>query len=282
MIVDGLVLIILTIIIIGGMVVCNHWIKKITNCYFWHAIPSIFFLIWLFVFRFGPDISTCINHTFINPSYYEESIIISKALLLDVCPFIAVAMCVSLIFDPSRRIARSLAPIAIIGGTITICSLAFDGTLNASLTARFIFIGDSVNKCYFIMHFIQLVLGIGTMLNTPRNGWKGTLLTLLVTISYYCYVAIVMAATGASWNVSGLSINDWETTGEYHFVAESFNIPPKICQIIGIPILGLVGCGIIGLKDYVFYRGWFLYGNAYSGKWYAWYNYDKFIKQRIL
>lgn len=285
MVIDGLILVLLTILIVIGMIVCNHWIRKVTNCYFFWAIIAGFFLIWLFIFRFGPDISRFIHTPITDPSDIQQSIVISKAFMLDVCPFAAIGMCATLIFDPTRKIARSLAPIALIGGAITVCSVAFDESIHAALTAQFIFIGDPTNsgmKCYFIMHFIQVVLAVGVMLNTPRNGWKGTLGTLIIISAYYIYVAIVMAATGATWNVSGLSINDWLPEGEYHYVAEIFNIPPKVCQIIGIPILGLVGCGLIALKDYVFDRGWFWYGNAYSGKWYLWYNYNNFVKQKVL
>ncbi|MCQ3914791.1 MAG: DUF5378 domain-containing protein [Mycoplasmoidaceae bacterium] len=96
--------------------------------------------------------------------------IISRAFLLDVCPFSAFFLCVLLIVDPSRKIARSFAPIALIGGVITIFSLTFDDMIGARLTAQFIFFGDSPNTCYFIMHFIQIVLSIGIMVNTPTNG----------------------------------------------------------------------------------------------------------------
>lgn len=283
MVVDGLVLTIITFVFLIAMVVCNHWIKKVTNNYFFWAVIGAFWFIWLFVFRFGPDISRYINTKITDPTDYDQSLVISKALLLDVCPFAALAMCLSLVVDPTRKFARSLAPIAFIGGVITVCSIAFDDSVGAELTARFIFIGtDEGMKCYFIMHFIQLVLAVGVMLNTPRNGWKGTLGTLIITVCYYSYVAIVMAATKVCWNVSGLSINDWLPGGEYHYVPEIFNLSPRVCQAIGIPILALVGCGIIGIKDYVFDRGWFTYGNAYSGKWYMWYNYNKFVKQKVL
>ena len=103
----------------------------------------------------------------------DDSIVISKAFMLDVCPFAAIGMCASLVFDPTRKVARSLAPIALIGGAITVCSVAFDDTIQATLTAQFIFIGapgDDGMKCYFIMHFLQVVFAVGVMLNTPRNG----------------------------------------------------------------------------------------------------------------
>ncbi|MCQ3907970.1 MAG: DUF5378 domain-containing protein [Mycoplasmoidaceae bacterium] len=90
---------------------------------------------------------------------------------MDVCPFAGLGMCVCLMVDPSRKAARALSPIALIGGIITVVSVAFDESVGASLTAKFIFIGiDEGMKCYFIMHFLQVVFAVGVMLNTPRNG----------------------------------------------------------------------------------------------------------------
>lgn len=283
MVVDGLVLTLLTLVFVVAQIVSHRWIKKVTNCYLFWVIIGAFWFIWLCVFRFGPDWTRHADATITNPGGYEDSIIISKAFLLDVCPFAGLAMCFSLMVDPSRKAARALSPIALIGGLITVASLAFDETNNARLTAQFIFIGDPENdgmKCYFILHFLQVVLSVGVMLNTPRNGWKGALATFGTIMGYYCYVAIVMAATGCRWNVSGLNLNDWSPDGEYHFVSEIFNIPVKACPYIGIPFLVLVGCGIVALKDYVFDRGWFAYGNAYSKRWYLWYDYNRYVVQK--
>lgn len=280
MVVEGFVLTLLTCIFVTLQIVSHKWIKKVTNCYFFWAAIGAFWFIWLCVFRFGPDWVRYSDWHIVSPGSYEDSFVISKAFLLDVCPFAVIGMCISLMADPSRKAARALAPISLIGGAITVVSIAFDESVGAQLTAQFIFIGDDVNKCYFIMHFLQVVLAVGVMLNTPKNGWKGTLATFGTIVGYYCYVGIVMAATGCRWNVSGLSYNDWSPEGEYHFVAEIFNIPYKVCPYIGIPFLILVGCGIIALKDYVFSRGWFEYGNAYSKCWYQWYDYNRYVVQK--
>ncbi|MCQ2957014.1 MAG: DUF5378 domain-containing protein [Mycoplasmoidaceae bacterium] len=108
---------------------------------------------------------------FTDPGRYDQSVQISKAFLLDMCPFAALFMCVSLIADPTRKVARSFAPIALVGGLITIGSLAFDGEGGIpELSAQYIFFGTQGNECYFIMHFIQIVLPVGVMLNTPKGG----------------------------------------------------------------------------------------------------------------
>lgn len=284
MIIDGLILVLITLFISVAIIVCNKWIRKVTNSYFFWLALGAFWLIWLLIFRFIPDWKIYIDQAkqgFDNPGDYNQSLIISRAFLLDVCPFAAFFLCVLLIVDPSRKIARSFAPIALIGGVITIFSLTFDDMIGASLTAQFIFFGDSPNTCYFIMHFIQIVLSIGIMVNTPTNGWKGYLLTFVIFILIYSYVAIVMACTGCRWNCSGLSVNDW-AEGEYAMAREMFNLPADKAIYFALPGFFLVGTGIIVLKDYVFSRGHFSYGNAFSGKWYYWYNYRKFVPQRWL
>ncbi len=278
----GLALVLITVALIIIMIVCNKYIKKVTNCYFFWLIVAGFCFVWLLVFRFVPE---WIDYTkmvpFEDPSAYDPSVAISRAYMLDVCPFFALFILAALILDPTRKVARASAPLALIGGSITIISMSFDQTIPISFTIQFIFFGEDPNSCYFIMHFIQVIMSVAVLLNTPSGGWKNWLATLIITILFYSYVAICMAATGCRWNCSGLSFNDWDT-GEYAQVAAIFGFSPKTCQIIGIPTLALVGCGIIALKDYVFNKGRWLYGNAYSGKWYCWYNYNKFTKQRFL
>lgn len=281
--IQGFGLVLITIFIVVAMIVAHKWIKKVTNCYFlWLAIGAFCFA-WLLVFRFVPDwikYTNYVNAGYLDPGTYENSNTISRAWLLDACPFAGLTMCVLIMADPTRKAARSFAPIALVGGIITIASLMADES--AQLNAQFIFFGDSVNECYFFLHFIQIVIPVGIMLNTPKGGWRAWVLCLLMALVYYSYVAIAKTFTKADWFVSGLSINDWES-GEYYAVHEIFSfIPLNVIPFIGIPFLYIVASGFMALKDYVFNRGWFTYGNAKSEKWYLWYNYNKHVKQRLL
>lgn len=281
----GLVLVLITASLVTVMITCNKWIRKVTNCYFfWLAIATLC-LTWLIMFRFRFDWATYAQAlkegTLTDPGTEPQSRIISKALLLDICPFAAIAINVSLILDPSRKVARALSPITLVGGLFTVIGLMFSKDNSVQLTAEYIFIGVGPNRCFFIMHFIQLVLAIAVMLNTPRNGWKGFIACLLASIFVYVYVAIVMSITGCRWYCSGLAINDWEF-GEYSFAAEIFHLPPKIAPYIAIPIMFSFGAGLVAVKDYVFGSGHWDYGNAYSKKWYCWYDYQKHVVQKIL
>jgi len=248
------------------------------------------------VFRFADQFSSYWSHgPFNNPGSYTESEIISRGLLLDLCPFCGFFMPILLMVDPTRKAAKVLAPTSFLAGLTTILSLA--GDRDAVLTAQYIFIGVSPNPCYFIMHFLQIVLAVGVILNTGKYTWKGYLWGIGCTLSIYAYVGFARLATGASWFVSGLSYNDWSSTGEYHAVAEILHWNPKVCPYICLPIMWAIGSSECAVKDYLMHRGWFWYGNARNNRvvtfklgkkqikmkqWWFWYNYDKEVPVRIL
>ncbi len=287
---DGLVLVLITLFMVIAMIICNKWIRKVTNSYFFWAPIGLFFFIWLLVFRFVPDWQNYIAHMqaggFDDPSTSSNSLIISRAFLLDACPFFALATCAVCFLDPSRKIARTIAPIALVGGIITIGALPFDASswTAPSLTAQYIFFGDDLNKCYFIMHWLQIIIPVGILLNTPRFGWKGWLWTLAAAITYYSYVAIVAyGITGCRWYISGLYYNDWSEQGEYFVVHHIFDfIPLEALPFVGVPALFVFASIFVVLKDYIFSKWHWHYGNAFSGKWYAWYNYNKDVKQIVI
>jgi hypothetical protein len=49
-----------------------------------------------------------------------ESIVVSRGLLLDLCPFCAISLPTLMIIDPTRKSLRVVAPFAIFGGLITL------------------------------------------------------------------------------------------------------------------------------------------------------------------
>ncbi|MBQ4209304.1 DUF5378 family protein [bacterium] len=65
---------------------------------------------------------------------YEQSIIISKALLLDISPAVGLLLPLSLIFDPSRTFARFICPLSLISGVTTIfIQMPFDSNFISEL-----------------------------------------------------------------------------------------------------------------------------------------------------
>lgn len=279
---QGWVLLIITLSIATAMITCNRWIKKITNFYFLWLGISLFALIWLFVFRFLPDIQkyeSLLNTSF-DPTTYDNSKIISRAFLLDFCPFLVVLLLISLIADPSRKVARSIAPIGVLAGGLVM--IVQPGYAPVELTAQYIFLGVGGNACYFIMHFILFIFSLGVMLNTPKGGLPSLGLTTGIAAIFYIYVAIMMSITKCNWFVSGLSLNDWSSIGNYRVLTQFTGIPYYYCPILGFPLMIGAVIGIDCLKNFVFNKSWWAYGNARSNKWYAWYNYNKTVKQKGL
>jgi len=79
---------------------------------------GVVLLIYLLLGRFAYDF----KHTFDPNSPYNEldpTISISKGLLLDLCPFVAFFLPVTMIIDPTRKTTCVLAFYGIFGGLIT-------------------------------------------------------------------------------------------------------------------------------------------------------------------
>ncbi len=278
----GLGLSIIVLIFVAGQVIAHRWIRKVTNTYFFWLAVGILCFAWLVGFRFADAWKTLheqLARPDFNPAYYDDAYYLSKAVLLDVCPFIGLVFPFSLIVDPTRTVSRALAPLALITGVFTIlCDIPTNE--EAVITATYIFIGTPANPCYFIMHTLNLVLAVGVLLNTPRYGWKGYLIAVGSAILYYSYVGIMIGATGIKWFVSGLSLNDW-SLGEYSKVAQFLHCSPLVAACVGLPAMFCIASGGVALNDYVFKKGWWTFGNAKGNKWYKRFDYNKFVVKKV-
>lgn len=273
----GLSMIVLTIV--AGQFIAHKWVKKVTNCYFFWAVIGAMVTTYLIAFRFRFAWHDLAVAGPLNLKDYDDAYTFSKALLLDICPFCGLLLPITLMADPTRYSCRALAPLALIGGLFTIlCDIPTSS--DPAWTFEYIFLGIGKNHCYFMMHALNLILAIGVLLNTPKYGWKGYLVAVGTAVLFYSYVGIMMGATGISWFVSGLSINDW-ATGEYSQVAQVLHCSPTVAACVGLPGMFVITSGLLALNDYVFKRWIWTYGNAKSKKWYFWYNYTKFDKNRF-
>jgi len=209
----GLVLIavIITLILVG----VSPLIRKVTNCYFFWAGLGLIFAIYLIIFRLGTDWKY-----FNSNHYYDREISISKALLLDLCPFTALMMPVCLVVDPTRKLAAILAPYAIFGGAITLFG-EITTDPEASWSAQYIFSGIQPNPCYYSMHVINFLLGAFVLVNTPKLGLKGGINCVIFILFYFLYVSLCVSIFGVSKNVTGVTGYDW-VWGEYNIVGEIF------------------------------------------------------------
>ncbi len=218
-------------------------------------------------FRFVPDWIRFANTNITDPGSQEQSNIISKAFFLDICPFVSFVLPICLIADPSRKAARAISPISILGAFFVIIIQIPQKFI---WSFEYIFVGDEL---FCFMHVINLWLAVGVLLNTPRNGWKGTLITYGATLGIYLYVIIVAYSTGAQWHVSGVTLKDFiPDAGEYGDVTRVFHIPYQYMPIVYYPLGALAILLLLHLNDYVFkrFKIWQI-DPKFSGCWNKWY-----------
>jgi hypothetical protein len=90
---------------------------------------------------------------------------------LDLCPFCSFAICLSFIVDPTRKIAKIIAPFAFFGGLVPLI-----GDLNNDYieygtsvsVAHYIFLGDAQNPLYFLLHYANITIGILVLMSVPK------------------------------------------------------------------------------------------------------------------
>jgi hypothetical protein len=71
--------------------------------------------------------------------------------------------------DPTRKFAKIIAPFALFGGLITILGGIGDEFQDSDVSVwRYIFVGDSLNPMYFMMHYINVLVGALVLVSVPK------------------------------------------------------------------------------------------------------------------
>lgn len=304
-----------TIICFGGaatIICCNKYIKKVTNCYFFWVAIAVACLIYFITCRFSISwkayadaLATgtiTVNGTVFefSGSTYEGAQIISRALLFDFCPFFGMLTPILLIVDPSRKAARSVAPILLLG-TLFTCTFGFLTESKMSLDPYWWFHGEAGWELYVGLHLVNLWLAVGILCNTPKFEFEGYLIMLGCVAFYIAYILILKTVTGCELATSGLSYRDWIINkgldeqmhnGTYYPITKIFGGNPYVAMGLTWPTEIFLFSGIVALWDKVFKKHkWHAYGNVrnekqvwiygfkkayYVKQWWFWYDYNKF------
>jgi hypothetical protein len=117
---------------------------------------------------------------------------------------------------------------------------------------------------YFMMHYINILLGSLVLLSTPKIRIKQYLYTNLFAVIYYGYVLICVYAMDVHRNVSGLQPSDWQIGGEYNGVMQILGLPDRLwylgaiiglCISYGIIVLIMCGFSLLQrVRKYRWYR----------------------------
>ncbi len=219
----GIVMIFLMITFLGlGVILriyCYNklWLKIVK------IIIGVFGLIYFIIFRYIDSIQSLIDsqHSLEYIDRYQKSILWAKVLLLDLCPFMYVALMLMFIFDYKNKITSYFALWAFIGAVVTIFGGVWDKQLGTNETViKYIFVGSDEGKLYFFIHAMMLLLGITSFVYSNKYNFIQTIYAYLVCIVYMIYIIVVSRAMGILANVTGTVAFDWEF-GQYHNIYDA-------------------------------------------------------------
>lgn len=268
---SGLILVGITLFITISFFVCYPWTRKVFDSYWFYLTIGIIGLVYFVAGRWGFDIANLIqagglqgvlnspsNHLGMqvnNDLDYESSILVSKAFLLDMCPFMCLCLAITFIADPKRKALKVIAPWAIFGGTITLFGGVLFEAIPANMSyAEYIFVGqtDPNNRLYFIMHFYLFVFGIIGLVASQRLSLNDFLYSCIYASLYLIYVKVMVDQTHCAWNATGMVANDW-LNGEYKAVYDVLQLGFPAIQAVGYLAVFLVIIIFVLLKTWICY-----------------------------
>lgn len=226
--------------------------KELMAYIFWMLI-GVVFLIYFISMRFfnsWQNLYYILNTNLdqLKDDSYEYSIIFSKALLLDLCPFMALALCVSFILDWKGKVTSYFAPFCILGGLVTLPFIFFSEQ-NTSFNLNFIFIGTTLNPLYFMLHFFLVIFGILALRRNKNPVFFEIFYLHIIAIVFFSYVLIISRSLNVTYNVTGTNINDWVSpNGEYKMVKSILNLDFPWVLIISFSFAYLIINGMWVLK----------------------------------
>jgi hypothetical protein len=235
----GIALTLITLVLVAGIIVAHPYIKKVTNTYYFWLGIGIVLLVYLVLGRFQYNF-----HDFWSAKD-KEGYVASKGLLLDLCPFVAFVLPITLILDPTRKSSCVLAYYGIFGGIVTFlgnfCVQNDFPSIDAAWNWKWIFLGDEMNRMYFMMHFILLFFSPFVLLNSTRTWWLDITCCVGFILSYFGYVLICVHKFNVDSNATGLVPGDWEPGGEYGNVASFLPLPfPWIVVVAYLLVTALI------------------------------------------
>lgn len=219
----GLILALLTSLLTGAIFATNHtkFAKRLFANYWFYAIIATIGLIYFLALRWIWDLKDWIdgkNLTFIK----------SKVLLLDMCPFLAVAMSITMLIDRKRKFLPVLAWFAIVGAGITIFGQIMFEQVGPNGSTPYLqnltwWEYTFFNQLYFMMHFYIFIIAWIIVLNSPSFNWSRIFSAHLYAISYFLYVSVMIFSLDIKFNATGLVINDWKPGGQYQVIGAWFS-----------------------------------------------------------
>jgi hypothetical protein len=79
---------------------------------------------------------------------------------------------------------------------------------DVEFSTKYIFEGIQPNPIYYMLHVINLVLGMFVLANVPSMKFKGAMYCCVFILLYFMYVIVMINIFKVDYNVTGLTGND--------------------------------------------------------------------------
>ena len=231
--------------------------RRITNTYLFFIIVGII--------GFGYFIGACwipnlielcqqVSAGFYDPEplHTNAATLLSKVLLLDICPATSFTLSLFCIVNRKRNISIIIAPISLFGALLTIYGGLTDiDKYHAEWTAQFIFVGYPEDRGYFMVHFLNIIIATLVLLNAPKTTVYKYPYMFIAGAIFFCYVGICIAISHSVnpkptdpndhnnlWiyqNTAGVLLYDWDANrdGEFKGIMEALGSSPAVAMCAG-------------------------------------------------
>lgn len=203
-----------------------------------------------------------------------DNVRLSNVLMLDMCPMMAFSMPLLAVFEKKRMVLSFIAPIALFAGLLSIFGGVFkdfdggwtgvngnpynDGVV-AHFTAKYIFIGNTQDHLFWMMHMFIITLAIMTLLSTEKVLWFNMVGSLGCALVMAAYAAIFAYSLNVKTHAFGVIWEDWAMTsdnkqlGEFSAVTDVVVNIFKISKYWAIPIGFVLAIGFCVVNTIGFY-----------------------------
>ncbi|MGL5205507.1 MAG: DUF5378 family protein [Metamycoplasmataceae bacterium] len=268
----GFYLAILTFVSIIFVPLFNSRLTIVFGNYYVMGFVGIAFFIYFWVIRYQEDATNYINGTYLINGEHSSSleantgnIQVSKAFLLDLCPFSALLMSMLFTFDRDRVVLKAAAPYAFFGGVVSIFGqIINEGVGSANNNFYLVTNGWDFtfgNEGYFLMHYFLIVFSLIILMNSKGYGLYGMIGTVVYILTYFTYVIIIVNIFDVKQNATGLVPGDWSPTGQYATVS-------KIFGGISFPNIAVLCYSLVAVYIFIwmFLRNIFIFDNKWKHK----------------
>lgn len=225
----------------------NWWTTNYYKNSFWvtKIILSTLFLLYFIFMRWIPDIQNYQNINYLDYDYVV-SFKISKAFLLDWCPFFFVFINILAILDYKQKWSNLFGLIGVCFGFSTIIGnfAIEEPELIWSNIWKYVFIGTSINKIYFMLHCILCLYGFYLFSFSRINSFKKFkwqyIGILLILITFIIYSITITKSYNIKNNAAGFVEGDWTYGGQFYGLGATLDIAFEIKVTLMVVVMFLI------------------------------------------